>query len=97
MTRRSLVVGSLIVMSVFGTSGASAKDCITKAAVATSGTADQAKWFALETTVQALSWGLWPGFVSNSKVEGYTVADRYTCKPDGGQVTCNVVTTFCKK
>lgn len=76
---------------------ANAAECVKKAAVATSATADQAKWFALETTVQALSWGLWPGFVSTNKVEGYTVADSYSCKPDGGQVTCNVRTTFCKK
>ena len=85
------------VASWVGAPAAMAKECVTKAAVATSGTADSAKWFALETTVQALSWGLWPGFVSNSKVEGYDVADRYSCKPDGGQVTCNVTTTFCKK
>ena len=71
--------------------------CVTKAAVATSGSEEQAKWFALETTVQALSWGLWPGFVSNSKVEGYNVADRYKCAKDTGGVTCHVVTTFCKK
>lgn len=80
-----------------GASGALAKDCVTKSAVATSGTADSAKWFALETTVQAVSWGLWPGFVSTNKVEGYNVSDRYSCKPDGGQVTCHVTATFCKK
>ena len=71
--------------------------CVKKAAVATAGTESQAKWYALETTVQAVSWGLWPGYVSTSKVEGYNVADKYTCKPEGGQVTCHVVATFCKK
>ena len=85
------------IAATLGTVPALAKDCVTKAAVATSGSADSAKWFALETTVQAVSWGLWPGFVATSKVEGYDVNDRYTCKPDGGQVTCNVVATFCKK
>ena len=82
-----------------GTMPALAKggECVTKAAVATSGTADQAKWYALETTVQAVSWGLWPGYVSTSKVEGYAVSDKYKCAPDGGQVTCHVVATFCKK
>ena len=76
---------------------AAAGACVTKYAVATSGSADSAKWFALETTVQLVSWGLWPGFVATNKVEGYTVKDRYTCKPDGGSVTCNVAATFCPK
>jgi hypothetical protein len=44
-----------------------------------------------------LSWGLWPGFLSNGKVEGYSVNDKYSCKPDGGQVTCRASVTFCKK
>ena len=97
MKTSSAAMMAVIALSVVGATGASAKDCVTKSAVATSGTADSAKWFALETTVQAVSWGLWPGFVSTNKVEGYTVADRYSCKPDGGQVTCNVTATFCKK
>ena len=71
--------------------------CVSKAAVATSGTAESAKWYALETMVQAVSWGLWPGFVANNKVEGYTVKnEHYKCSPDGGQVTCHGVATFCK-
>ena len=80
-----------------GATTASAADCVKKAAVATSATADQAKWYALETTVQAVSWNLWPGYVATSKVEGYKVDDKYKCAPDGGQVTCHVVATFCKK
>jgi hypothetical protein len=88
------VASAVIALTV---SGASARDCVTKNAVATSATTDQAKWFALETTVQAVSWGLWPGFVSTNKVEGYNVSDRYRCHPDGGQVTCHVTATFCKK
>ena len=91
------LAAALAAVSWVGISAAHAKDCVTKSAVATSGSADSAKWFALETTVQALSWGLWPGFVSTNKVEGYTVADRYSCKPDGGQTTCNVTATFCKR
>jgi hypothetical protein len=70
--------------------------CVTKGAVATSGSADQAKWFAKETMVQGVSWGLWPGFLANGKVEGYAVKnERYVCKPDGGQVTCHGSATFC--
>ena len=79
------------------TAASAAGACVTKAAVATAGSEEQAKWFALETTVQALNWGLWPGFVANSKVEGYAVADRYKCAKDSGSFTCHAVTTFCKK
>jgi len=72
--------------------------CVNKGAVATAGSADSAKWFALETMVQSVSWGLWPGFLANGKVEGYTVKnERYRCNPDGGQVTCHGRATFCKK
>jgi hypothetical protein len=70
--------------------------CVSKAAVATSGSAESAKWYALETMVQAVSWGLWPGFVATNKVEGYTVKnERYKCSPDGGQVTCHGAASFC--
>jgi hypothetical protein len=82
----------------FGAAPASAaKECVTKYAVATAPTTDQAKWFALETTVQLVSWSLWPGYVATSKVEGYNVSDKYKCKADGIQQTCNVAATFCKK
>lgn len=71
--------------------------CVTKAAVATSGSESSAKWFALETMVQAVSWGLWPGFVATNKVAGYNVRnERYSCKPDGGQITCRGRADFCK-
>jgi hypothetical protein len=72
-------------------------DCVKKGAIATAGTEEWAKWYALETTVQAVSWGLWPGFLQNGKVAGYSVSDKYSCKPDGGQVTCRAAVTFCKK
>ena len=91
----SLACAALAALASFGTA-ATARECVQKAAVATAPTADQAKWYALETTVQLVSWGLWPGYVASSKVAGYNVADKYTCKPDGGQVTCHVVATFCK-
>jgi hypothetical protein len=72
-------------------------ECVKKGAVATAGSEEWAKWYALETTVQAVSWGLWPGFLQNGKVEGYNVSDKYSCKPDGSQVTCRAAVTFCKK
>jgi hypothetical protein len=71
--------------------------CLTKGAVATSGTEASAKWFAMETMVQAVDWGLWPGYVATSKVDGYkVVGEKYTCRSDGGGITCNARATFCK-
>ncbi len=87
----------LALLLAIGTTGASA-GCVTKGAVATSDSAKSAKWFALETMVQAVSWGLWPGFLSNGKVEGYNItSERYNCKPDGGSTTCRGQATFCTK
>jgi hypothetical protein len=84
-------------MVALGATGASAAECTTKAAKATAGSDKDAKWFAMETMVQAVSWGLWPGFLANGKVEGYKVSgEKYKCAPDGGQVTCHGVATFCK-
>ena len=81
----------------FGATAANAT-CVSKGAVATAGSADSAKWYALETMVQAVSWGLWPGFVATNKVEGYNVTnEHYKCAPDGGQVTCHGRATVCKK
>lgn len=82
----------------FGAGASLAKDnCVTKAANATSTTEASAKWFVMETMVQAVSWGLWPGYVANSKVEGYTVKnEKYSCKPEGAGVFCRGSASFCK-
>jgi hypothetical protein len=95
----SLACAVLGASLALGATGASAKsDCVTKAANATSGTEASAKWFVMETMVQAVSWSLWPGYVANSKVEGYTVKnERYSCKPEGAGVFCRGSATFCKK
>ena len=77
---------------------------MTKGANATAGTEASAKWYVMETMVQAVSWGLWPGFLSanpqhtaNYKVAGYKISnERYKCSPAGGQVTCRSRATFCK-
>lgn len=70
--------------------------CVTKGAVATADGEKNTKWYVMETMVQAVSWGLWPGFLSNGKVEGYKVSnEHYSCKPDGGQTTCHGRATFC--
>lgn len=72
--------------------------CVNKGAVATAGSEKDAKWYAMETMVQGVSWGLWPGWLSTGKVEGYVVKnERYRCGPDGGQVTCHSRATFCTK
>ena len=71
--------------------------CVTKAAQATAGTEQSAKWFALETMVQSVSWGLWPSFVATGDVPGYTVKNKkYRCTSSGVSVTCRGQATFCK-
>src|SRR5450631_2728178 len=71
--------------------------CLTKGAVATSATEASAKWFAMETMVQAVDWGLWPGYVATSKVAGYRISgERYVCHGGVGGVTCQARATFCK-
>lgn len=90
----SLAVAATI---AFGASAVSA-GCVTKGAIATAGSEKDAKWFVMETMVQAVSWSLWPGWLSTGKVEGYSVSgERYRCNPDGGQVTCRGRATFCTK
>ena len=77
--------------------GAAHAQCVTKGAEATSGTESQAKWFALETMVQSVSWGLWPSFVANGSTPGYKITkQRYKCTPGGFGVTCRGSATFCK-
>lgn len=78
--------------------GAAEAGCVTKGANATAATEKSAKWYVMETMVQAVSWGLWPGWLSTGKVEGYRVIDeRYKCKPSGGMVTCRGRASFCSK
>ncbi len=94
-TRSALLAATIV---LFAGPSAAFAECVTKGAVATSGTEESAKWFVMETMVQAVSWGLWPGFLANGKVEGYNVTkERYNCKPEGGTVTCRGQATFCKK
>ena len=94
---KSIAIAGAALAAVLTMSATAANaGCVTKGAVATAGSADSAKWYALETMVQAVSWGLWPGFVANNKVAGHTIkAEKYNCKPDGGQVTCHGRATFC--
>ena len=88
---------TLAAVFAMGATSASA-GCVSKGAVATAGSDKDAKWYALETMVQAVSWSLWPGFLQNGKVEGYNVTnEHYKCAPDGGQVTCHGRATFCTK
>lgn len=79
-------------------STAASAGCITKGARATSDTEKNAKWYVMETMVQAVSWGLWPGWLANGKVEGYRVSgERYRCRPEGGMTFCEGRATFCTK
>ena len=95
MIHKTAIHGMVLVgVMVLATSLARA-ECVTKGAEATSTTESSAKWFALETMVQAVSWSLWPSFLATGKVPGYTIQDqKYKCT--NGAVTCRGRATFCK-
>jgi hypothetical protein len=95
--KSKILIGALAVAAMSLASGAANAGCMTKGAVATSTSADSARWFAMETMVQSVSWGLWPGFLANGQVSGYKVINkRYRCSPKDGMVTCHGTATFCK-
>lgn len=74
-----------------------AGSCTTYGAKATAGTEKSAKWFVMETIVQQVSWGMWPGWVANGKTPGYKVkGEKYKCSNKGGGTTCIGQATFCK-
>jgi len=82
----------------FGAGAAQAGSCAKYGAKATSNSVKNAKWFVMETIVQQVSWGMWPGWVANGKTPGYTVrGKRYRCKKTSGGFTCIGQATFCKK
>ncbi len=95
---KSLHRTCLIIFGALALSASSATaQCVTKAAEATSGTAESAKWFALETMVQSVSWGLWPGFLATGEVAGYKIKNqKYKCSQGSAGVTCRGHATFCK-
>ena len=91
------VVGLVACGLMFAVAQPAQAKCVTKGAVATSGDEKSAKWFALETMVQGVSWGLWPSFVANGSTPGYKITkQRYKCKSEGLGVTCRGQATFCK-
>lgn len=95
MLRRMIVAFGVCIFMAGVAGGAQAK-CLNKAAIASSGDAKSAKWFALETMVQSVSWGIWPAFVANGSTPGYRIAkQRYKCENSGVSVTCKGWATFC--
>ncbi|MGI9423397.1 MAG: hypothetical protein ACR2PA_09395 [Hyphomicrobiaceae bacterium] len=91
------IAALVVVASLAGGSQVAAATCVTKHAQATSATESSAKWFALETMVQSVSWSLWPGFVATGDVSGYNVTKQnYNCDSSGLGVTCKGSATFCK-
>jgi hypothetical protein len=98
LMKTKILMCAMLAAAVSLGAGAANAGCVTKGAVATATSADSAKWFALETMVQSVSWGLWPGFVATGDVAGYKVVNKkYKCSPDGGMVTCHGRATFCTK
>lgn len=99
MSLRSFILSGTVGLGMLIASvGGASAGCVSKSAQATSPTKDSAKWFAMETMVQAVSWGLWPGWVATGQVSGYKITkERYQCKADGGSYTCIGWATFCQK
>lgn len=95
MTRLFLVLAACGVL-VANTTALEAK-CLNKAAVATAGSEKDAKWYALETMVQSVSWGLWPSFLADGSTPGWRITkQQYRCKSEGVGVTCRGQATFCE-
>lgn len=70
--------------------------CVNKAAIATAPTESQAKWFAMETIVQQVSWGLWPAWVATGKIPGHVVKKRsYKCGKGDLGVKCKATARIC--
>ncbi len=97
MSVRSLTRAGVLALCVSMASASPAyAGCVSKSAQATSPTQSSAKWFAMETMVQSVSWGLWPGWVATGQVAGHSVKkERYKCKADAGGYTCIGWATFC--
>ncbi|MEL6297911.1 MAG: hypothetical protein AAFQ45_05015 [Pseudomonadota bacterium] len=96
IVRSTLILASAVAIMGAGVSAAQA-NCVRKGAEATAGDEKSAKWFALETMVQSVSWGLWPSFVANGSTPGYRITkQRYRCSQSGLGVTCRGAATFCK-
>ena len=101
---KSVLGAAGVAAAIVLAAGSAQAQCVTKAANATAGSESSAKWYVMETMVQAVSWGLWPGFLAanpehtrNYKVAGYRITnERYQCRPEGGQVFCRGSATFCK-
>ncbi len=90
-----VLAGSLVVGATSADAG-----CMRKAAQATAESAQSAKWFAMETMVQSVGWELWPAFLANGSVPGYSVSNKKSkCVTAAGGigVTCKSQATFCKK
>ena len=95
--RSSMLVLAIVAGALVAAGSSAQAACVTKAAQATAATEKSAKWYALETMVQAVSWSLWPSFLATGKVPGYAIRNqRYKCRPAGALVTCRGQATFCK-
>ncbi len=97
MIRSFLSMAGLSLLLLLAANSASASSCKTYGAKATAGSEKSAKWFVMETIVQQVSWGLWPGWVANGKTPGYKVrGKRFKCRKSAGGSTCIGQATFCR-
>ncbi len=98
MRNKSLLIAGPLAVFILTVSaiGASA-NCVTKGAKATSYSESSAKWFVMETIVQQVSWGLWPGWVATGQLPGYKIKkEKYKCSKESSSTTCIGQATICK-
>ncbi len=92
---KRIAIAVTLAVSVIA-SGAAEAQCLNKAAEATAASEKSAKWYALETMVQSVSWGLWPSFLADGSTPGYRITnERYRCSKGTFGVTCRGQATFC--
>ena len=92
-----LIAGPLACLILAGSAMSAGASCVTKGAKATSYSENSAKWFVMETIVQQVSWGLWPGWVASGQLPGYKVKNkRYKCTKESTATTCIGQATICK-
>ena len=93
-----IVSGAILAAGLIASATTANAGCVKKAAEATAESASSAKWYAMETMVQSVSWGLWPAYVANGSVPGYVIKNkRHRCKPASAGVSCKMQATFCTK
>lgn len=94
-TAKFFLIAAIAASPVMWTASAEAA-CVTKAATASGLTANQAKWFAMETIVQQVSWAIWPAWVASGQTPGYKFSNKkYSCSSVALGTECTASAKIC--